>query len=241
MNTTDSPPADIRQWSGLLRTGAWAAIASVILIFLQIALYFVWPPPDTAHELFILLHENPLRGLTALDVLYPLSNLLTLLLYLALGVVLWPDSRSAVTIALSVGGLGMAAYMASLRPVEMLQLSNLYSQAEPAHQVALLATGEGMLATWTGTAFDIYYLFNFAALLIFSVLVYQSGAFSRATALWGGAAAVLMAIPSNFGTVGLIFALLSLLPWSVFAVLVGGRLWRLSSEPRGSALQKRAT
>jgi hypothetical protein len=27
-------------------------------------------------------------------------------------------------------------------------------------QLALLATGEGMRATWMGTAFDIYYLFN---------------------------------------------------------------------------------
>ena len=29
-----------------------------------------------------------------------------------------------------------------------------------------------------------------------------------------------MAVPSNFGTVGLVFALASLVPWAVFAVLV---------------------
>jgi hypothetical protein len=63
-------------------------------------------------------------------------------------------------IALAFGVLGMAAYMASPRPIEMLQLARSYAEADPAKQLALQATGEGMLATWTGTAFDIYYIFN---------------------------------------------------------------------------------
>ena len=46
--------------------------------------------------------------------------------------------------------------------------------------------------------------------------------------MWGLAGAVLMVVPSNFGTVGLVFALASLLPWSVFAVLVWRRLLRLA-------------
>lgn len=159
-----------------------------------------------------------------------MSNLLAYLLYFALAVVLWRASRSGVVVTLAVGVLGMAAYMASPRPVEMLALARVYSQADTIEQVALLAAGDGMLATWMGTAFDIYYFFNLATLLIFAVLMYRSAVFTKATATWGLAAAVLMAVPSNFGTVGLVFALASLLAWSVFAVLVARLLLMLVAE-----------
>jgi hypothetical protein len=44
--------------------------------------------------------------------------------------------------------------------------------------VALVAAGEGTLATWMGTAFDVYY-FNLATLLIFAVLMYRSTTFTH--------------------------------------------------------------
>lgn len=213
-------------------TGAWVALASVALIVVQIAIYLVWPPPQTVHAMFEVLVDNPLRGMLALDVLYVVSNLLTFLLYLALAVVLWRVSRSAVVVALTFGVLGMAAYMASPRPVEMLLLARSFAQADAAEQVALLAAGEGMLATWTGTAFDVYYVFNFVTLLILALLVYRSVVFTRVTAIWGLVAAALMAVPSNVGTVGLVLALASLLPWAVFAVLVGRQLFALAKEGR---------
>ncbi|WP_152191901.1 DUF4386 family protein [Georgenia satyanarayanai] len=233
MTTLESRQVDVRQWSGLIRTGSWAAVASVVLIVVQIAVYLVWPPPDTAAELFAVLLDNPLRGLLALDLLYIVSNVLAYLLYLALGVLLWRVSRSAVVLALAFGVLGMAAYMASPRPVEMLTLAQAYAGAGDAERVALLATGEGMLATWMGTAFDIYYLCNLVTLLVLAVLMYRSTVFSRATAVWGLVAAALMVVPSNAGTVGLVLALASLGPWAVFAVLVARRLRSLTAERGG--------
>jgi hypothetical protein len=98
--------------------------------------------------------------------------------------------------------------------------------------VALLATGEGMRATWTGTAFDVYYMFNLVTLLALAVLMYRSKVFSRPTAVWGLVAAALMAVPSNFGTVGLDFALASLVPSAVFALLVARRLFALAAAAR---------
>jgi hypothetical protein len=47
--------------------------------------------------------------------------------------------------------------------------------------------------------------------------------------VWGLATAALMAVPSNFGTVGLLFALASLVPWAVFALLVARRLFGLAA------------
>jgi len=226
---------DVRQWAGLVTTGAWAALASVVMIVVQIALYVAWPPPETTVDFFELLLAHPVRGVIALDVLYVVSNLLAFLLYLALAVVLWRVSRSAVVVALAFGVLGMSAYMASPRAVEMLTLAHAYREADDVARVALVATGDGMLATWTGTAFDIYYFFNLAALLILAVLLLRSSVVTRTTALWGLAAAVLMAVPSNFGTVGLAFALASLLPWAVFCVLVARRLLHLAESATSSA------
>ena len=224
--------ADVRHWRGLVVTGAWVALASVVMIVVQIVLYLVWPPPDTTEGFFELLVDNPAYGLVTLDVLYIVSNTLAYLLYLALAVVLWRVSRSGVVVALAFGVLGMAAYMASPRAVEMLTLARAYADASPAEQVALVATGDGMLATWMGTAFDVYYFFNLVTLLIFALLMWRSSVFSRATAAWGLVAASLMAVPSNFGMVGLMFALLSLVPWSVFAVLVWRRLRSLLVDTR---------
>src|SRR5690606_36746272 len=67
---------DVRQWSGLVRTGAWAAAASVALIVVQIVVYVVWPPPRTTAGHFTELLANPVLGLLGLDVLYIVSNLL---------------------------------------------------------------------------------------------------------------------------------------------------------------------
>ena len=221
---------DVRQWRGLVVVGAWAALASVALIVVQIVVYVVWPPPETTVGFFELLVDSPVLGLLSLDALYVLSNLLAYLIYLALAVALWRVSRSAVVVALAFGTLGMAAYMASPRPVEMLALAQAHASAGPAEQVALIAAGDGMVATWTGTAFDVYYFFNLVTLLVLAVLMYRSAVFTRATAGWGLVAAVLMAVPSNFGVVGMAFALASLVPWTVFAVLVARRLLRLAAE-----------
>jgi hypothetical protein len=86
-----------------------------------------------------------------------------------------------------------------------------------------------MLATWTGTAFEVYYIFNLVTLLVMAVLMYRSQVFGRPTAVWGLVAAALTAVPSNFGAVGLVFALASLVPWAVFALLVARRLFTLAA------------
>jgi hypothetical protein len=109
----------------------------------------------------------------------------------------------------------------------MLSLSNAYAAADATGQVALLGAGEAMLAVFKGTAFDIYYILGAIALFLFSGAVLASGRFSRATGISGLIAAALMMIPSTAGTVGMFFAMGSLVPWVVFAALVGRRLLRI--------------
>lgn len=224
--------SDAQQWRGLLITGAWCAYASVVMIVVQIPIYVIWPPPESSAGFFELLLDNPLGGLLALDVLYVVSNTLIYLVYLALAVVLWRVSRSAVMIAMAFCVVGISVYMSTPRAVEMLALAQAYADADAETRTALLATGDGMLATWAGTGYDIYYYFTFAALAVLSVLMLRSSIFSRATAVWGLVSAALMTVPTNFGPVGMVFAIASLVPFSVFAVLVGHRLLQLAGPAK---------
>ena len=231
--------SDLQQWRGLLITGAWCAFASVVMIVVQIPIYVIWPPPESSAGFFELLLDNPLGGLLALDVLYVVSNALMYLVYLALAVVLWRVSRSAVVIAMAFCVVGISAYMSSTRPVEMLALAQMYADADAETRTALLATGDGMLATWAGTGYDIYYYFTFAALAVLAALMLRSSIFSRPTAVWGLASAALMTVPTNFGPVGMVFAIASLAPFSVFAILVGHRLLQLAGPAKPAVAAER--
>ncbi len=224
--------SDARQWRGLLVTGAWSAFASVVMVVVQIVIRILWPPPESTAGFFELLLDNPVQGLVSLDLLYIVSNVLIYLVYLALAVVLWRVSRSAVAIALAFCVVGIAAYMSTPRPVEMLALAHAYADADAATRTALLATGDGMLATWNGTAYDIYYFFTLVTLAVLAILMLRSSIFSRATAVWGLVSAVLMTVPTNFGPVGMAFAVASLAPFSVFAVLVWQRLLQLAGPAK---------
>ena len=106
--------SDARPWRGLLVTGAWCAFASVVMIVVQVPIYVVWPPPESTEGFFELLVDNPVLGLVSLDVLYVVSNALMYLVYLALAVVLWRVSRSAVAIALAFCVVGIALMRAAV-------------------------------------------------------------------------------------------------------------------------------
>jgi len=51
--------------------------------------------------------------------------------------------------------------------------------------------------------------------------------FSKATAIWGLIAGVLMIIPSTAGMLGLILSIVSLIPWVIFSILIAKRFFRL--------------
>lgn len=218
---------ELSRWRGAITVAGWAALASVVLTFVQVWIFVQWPPPETVEGFFALFADNPLLGLFSLDLLFIVNNLLLLLVYLGLFLVLRRRYPSAVTIGLLLGAIGIAAYMASNTAFEMLSLSNAYAAADATGQVALLGAGEAMLAVFKGTAFDIYYILGATALSLLPGAVLASGRFSRATGISGLIAAALMMIPSTAGTVGMFFAMGSLVPWVVFAALVGRRLLRI--------------
>lgn len=220
-------------WKELYRIGGVAALLSVLLILIQVAVFVNWPPPVSVMDWLALFQNNWLLGLLSLDLLYLLNNTFLILIYLALYIVLKPVNPSWMTIATVLGFVGIAAYFASNTSFEMLALSSQYTAAgTEAERAMLLAAGQAVLAIYKGTAFDVYYVFNAAALLILAVVMLRSTVFSKVTGYWGLTSGILMTIPSTAGGVGMVFALASLVPWMVFCVLIARRLFQLGRFER---------
>ena len=91
-----------------------------------------------------------------------------------------------------------------------------------------------MLATYTGTAFDVYYVLNAIALLLIAVVMLRSNIFGKGAGYFGLLAGVLMIIPSTAGVIGIAFSLASLLPWMAFCILIARRLFRLAQKDKKS-------
>lgn len=87
------------------------------------------------------------------------------------------------------------------------------------------------LAVFRGTAFVVHYILMGVAGIIVSWAMLKSAVFGRATALAGLLQGTLMLVPSTAGTVGVAFALASLVPFVVWFVLVA---WRLFALAKGS-------
>lgn len=212
----------------LYKIGGIAALVILLVMSIQLIIFVAWPPPSAVTDWFTLLQNNWPLGLLSLDLLYLLTNALLIPLYLALYVALRRVSGAWMLIALILGLVGITAYFSSNTAFEMLILSNGYAAAKSeAEKAIFLAAGQAMLAIYKGTAFDVYYILNAAFLLIVSSVMLRSSIFSKGSAYWGMLSGVLMAVPSTAGTIGPIFALASLVPWTLFSLLVGRRLLHL--------------
>ena len=116
-------------WKPLYRVGGVAALILLGLIPIQIVIFIAHPPPSTVIGYFTLFQNNWLLGLLNLDLLYMLTMVLTVLIYLALYAALRRASPSLMAIALALGLVGIAVYFASNTAFEMLSLSSQYAAA----------------------------------------------------------------------------------------------------------------
>ena len=215
-------------WHSLYKIGGVVALISLLLIPIQIVIYIVWPPPNTVAGFFTVFQDNWFRGLVNLDLLYMLSMALVVFIYLPLYAALRKTSQSAMAIALTIGLVSIAIYFVSNTSFEMLSLSNQYAAATTeAQRAVILAAGEAMLTIYQGTASIVYYILGAVATLIVSFVMLRSRVFSRMTAYVGMLAGALMLVPPAFGTVGIILAFASLLPTTVWLVLLAWRFFQL--------------
>jgi hypothetical protein len=209
------------KWRHLYKIAGYGTIIMLIIIHIQIAVFTIFPIPTSIEGWFELLHTNMFTGLIHLDLLYIINNIIVAIIYLALYTSLKKKNEGLMAIALLLGILGIAAYLASNKAFEMLSISNFYySSVSETAKTAYLAAGQTLISSWQGTAFDIYYVLNGFALIIISCVMFKSSIYNKKTAAIGLASGILMMVPSTAGTLGLIFSLASLVPWIVFSVLI---------------------
>lgn len=207
-------------WAPLFRLSAYLSAVMLLFIPIQIGIFLVFPPPETIEGFFQLYKTNWLIGLLSLDFIYILDNIILIPIYLALAVCLFWERPVLTLVAVSLSFVGIACYFPTNPAFEMLSLSNGYWNALPETQVRYLAAGETLLACYTGTAFNVYYVLNAVALLLYSAAIYKSSHFSKSIGVWGLISGILMIVPSSSGMIGMIFSLLSLIPWVVFLFML---------------------
>ncbi len=234
-------------WKGLFRVGGVAALiaglvfrrnlGAELMLLRSIDIINVGPttPPGTVMDWFALLQNNPLFGLTLLNLFDMVNYALVGLMFLALLAALRRVSQSAMAIAAFLGFVGIAVYLASNQALTMLSLSTQYAAATTdAQRSMLLAAGQATIAihhnaSYEGTGVYMSFFLVTVAGLIISVVMLRSDAFSKVTAYVG-------LLANGFG-LGYYFAgakapAMVALPLSVSAifllawyVLIGRQLW----------------
>ena len=195
-------------------------IIMLLIIPLQIIIFSLYPPPNTVEGFFELYKSNVFLGLLSLDFLYLINNTIMIILYLSLFVALYKDSPLTVLIAFILGIVGLVCYYGCNPSFEILNLSRKFFDANINEQIIYIAAGETLLAGYSGTSFNVYYVLNTICLLMFSYTLIKSPIFKKSVGYWALASGFFMIIPSSAGTIGLIFSLLSLIPWIVFIGLL---------------------
>ena len=218
----------------LYRIAQYFALAMIIIIPLQIIIFVISPPPETVKGFFELYHQNPFLGLLSLDFFYLINNMILVIVYLALFVVLYQEKPVTSLLAFILGLISIACYYPSNPAFEMLTLGNQYFQTLPEQQTIYLAAGEAVMAGYTGTTFNTYYVLGTICLLLFSYAIIKSHIFKKSVGLWGLASGFFMIVPSSAGMLGMIFSLLSLIPWIVFVVLLMLKFKKLALDAQNA-------
>ena len=177
------------RWKDLYKAAGIAAIISEIGIILGLVTYFIWPYAPgrlSTESIFLLLQKDALGGMISLDLFLLVSNLFSILLFLALYFSLKHVNESYALIAVVVGLIGVVLLVPD-RPIpELLLLSRTYANAtSDAARSQLLASGGALLALFDGIGWFLNTLLGALSLLTSSILMLRSSVYSKATA-WVG-------------------------------------------------------
>lgn len=214
------------QWRPLIRLGTAGALLVVVLIPLQAAVYLLDPPPNTVLGFFELFQQAPFRGLLSLDLLLTLDYLALIPFYLALFVIVRRHAPSWALLALVTGLFSLLLFFVSREATfSMWMLSNQYATADAeSERAAITAAGHLLLTVYNGGTFGLSYLLGAASTLIYSGTMLRHGIFGRLPGAVGVVTGITMLVPPNTGQVGLILAMLSLIPTAVWLILVARAL-----------------
>ncbi len=218
------------RWTGLFRVAGLCAVATGILIPLQIVAFILWPLPEGGvAEWFELFADNALVGLISFDLVMLLEEVMLVPIILALYVLLRQRGQSLALIATGLWLLSVALFIASNTGFDMLALSTHYASASSdADRAMYLTAGQAALTSYMeyGTSFTVAYVLGSLAGVLVGVAMLRSRIFP-AFAGW----AVLVANILGFGlfipTIGVPLSIVSVLMLIAWYVAVGWTLLRL--------------
>src|SRR5688500_6384389 len=125
--SNNNNPKSAYIWQTLHRVGGMAALAALVLIPIQMVVFFVWPPPNSVIGWFALFQDNALGGLLDMDLLLIVDYLLLIGVFSALWASLRRANESLMAIALILQLVATATYLTSTVAFEMLTLNNQYA------------------------------------------------------------------------------------------------------------------
>jgi hypothetical protein len=222
----------------LFRLGAFAAAATVAVTVIQIALGILWPPPDFAPTaaattaILEMAQADPLLTFLKLDGLMILDYVLLVVVFLALCAALYRQNPSLILLGTALALIAITLYFATNPAATILVLAQHYdASAAAGPNTGVVAAGQASLIDFQGTAFLLHYVMMGVAGMMVSTVMFRSAIFSRTTAIAGVLQGAMMLVPVTFGTVGLFFAVGSLVPFTVWFVLISRTLRQMSARP----------
>lgn len=218
----------ILKWKPLLKITIYSLWLILFFVVIQIFVYILSPPPKDVIGFFNLYQKSPLLGLLSLDLIMLIDWILEIPIFLTLYLLLRRKNESLILLATVLGLVGIAIYFASGVAFEMLILSQQYFQtASNVQKNILISSGQNLLATYQGTAFNVSYVIVAVAFLINSIVMLKSKIFCKTVAYFGIVMSALMLLPPTAGIVGFVCSFLSLIPMIVWFILVAKRLSQL--------------
>src|SRR5512143_4328920 len=146
-------------WSSLYRTGGFAALLCAAFLPIQIAVFVLYPPPESISGWFQLFQSSRIAALLDLDLLLMADQVLTVLMFLALYIALRHVSASVMLIGTALGLLSTVLFIAGNPAFAMLSLTDAYTAAATEAQKSMLLTaGQAVMTQWEGSAFQASYL-----------------------------------------------------------------------------------
>lgn len=174
--------------------------------------------------------SDPILTFVKLDGLMVVDYLLLILVYLALFVALKRSDPSLVLTGTALALVAITLYLTVNPAATMLVLAGAYAPSPAdASAAGVVPAAQAVLAGFQGTAFLVHYVVMGVAGMLVSLAMLRGDVFSKPTAAAGIVQGAMMLVPVTFGTVGLLFALGSLIPFIVWFVLLGMRLLRMSA------------
>lgn len=238
----------------LYRIGAIAALIAALVFrrnlgAAEIPLIIGQTPPNTVVGWFTLLQNNPLLGLSFLNVFDLINYALVGVMFVALYAALRQTSKRYMATATVLGLVGIIVYFVSNQALPMLSLSNQYATTTTeAQKATLLTAGETLLsngynpnAAYPSIGIYLSLLLLAVAGLIISAIMLKSKTFGKAT-VYVGIAACTLDLVYLAGLTFVPAAYINLLAASCIAtagfllmvwhLLIGLKLYKLSSTPK---------